>query len=737
MVSPHLSLLKWTTAFLVLSGYLALASVATIGPTILVIPLAVLAFSPLAERLDEKYVSYGVFSRALTIAYCCFLPLSLINLGLMTAVVTLAIYIQCYTLLHRKTARNYYHLYLMALFLLLAACVQSPEPVIGFVLLMFLVSAVWSNMILRIVSEEGRLEKPTEAEYVSLDFLRYHGGRQRTSKGGGVLVLAAAISLAVLTVTALAFVFTPRMEAGILGRNQTVVQTTGLSESVDLQSGSTISEDDTPVMMVQFPEEPGGQIPNADWLYWRVTTLNVYRGNRWSGSETALGDPGVLPVGNARRSEGDRYKLERTLRPGRKILYQTIYMDDVPTMGLPTLDLVQRVRADEKTKGVELVWAGDGDLTVKLNKSGARRLNYEVWSEPGDPEPDVLRGAPMDFSTVRLGDLELFTEQRLSDASVQLARSLTENRATLYDKAKAVQDYLSGSDFQYTLDIPPMDSDSIIDTFINQTRRGHCELFSTALALMLRSQGIPTRVVTGFRGGEWSESDKTYTIRANMAHLWVEVWFPGIGWVIFDPSPRQDDRDRSGLDRAIMLASRILLKTKIFWYSEVVGFDRRAQFDRVREFTAGLVGGTRGDDVDGGVQHAGARSKYRFLVPVAVFLALAGAFVLLIWRGHWMLLAHGFPVSMPRGVLLTVDQVRVVRLYLVLRRRLQRYGVRCAGKTAEELRQELQGSPWESGEEAAKVLDLYNAVRFGNHTMDGVNVAGLRKAIFRLRPIEP
>jgi len=729
MVSPHRNYLRWSTAALVLSGYLAMASVATIGPLILVIPLFALSVTSFAERLDAKYASYGVATRALTIAYCCFLPLSWIQFGLMAAVVTLAIFIQVYTLVHRKTARNYYHLYLMSLFLLLAACVQSPEPIIGFVLILFLISGVWSNIMLRVVVEEERLEKPTSVDVVSLDYLKQHGKPDNAgSFRQGVPAMAGLISLAILVLTAFTFVLTPRMEAGILGRNQTVAPTTGVGEKVDLQGGGTISQDETPVMIVKFPDEEGGRISDPDWLYWRITTLNEYQGDSWTSFECSLLDPGIRSLTNQRRTQADQYRVDRNVRTGQRLVRQSIYMDDVPRVGLPVLDLVQRVQVDENTRGVEVSWSSDRDFTVRLNKAGARRLSYDAWSEPGDPTADVLRNAPEDFSGIKGSDYALFTKHALSPESVALARQVTESEATLYDKVYALERFLSSEAFLYTLEIPPVESGSVIDSFINVTRRGHCELFATAMALMLRSQGIPTRVVRGYRGGEWSESDLSYTIRASMAHLWVEVWFPEYGWIVFDPSPQADERERSAYDRLALLASRALLKSKMFWFSEVVGFDRGAQVERLRNFTVGLVANIRADSDTESTVVPGTRTRFGFIVPIVLVLFIVSIVFVMARRLRW--------VRVPRGLILTRDQIRVVRLYLLLRQRLMRYRVDCAGKTAEELAAELQSSRWGAPGAALEVLQLYNTVRFGFRPVPAGRIPELRRAILKMRPVE-
>jgi len=731
MDSPHTPLLRRSTSVFVLAGYLALAAVPQIGPAILLIPILAISCWRLGEQLDAKHTAYGVLSRAITIAYFCFLPLSLAKLDLLPTVVMLVIYIQCYTLVHVKQVRNYYHLFLMSLFLLLAACVLTPDPIIGLILLIFLVSAVWANMALRIVMEELACGRDTNVELVSLDYMLHHAYRdQPQDKGSSMPAVAATLSVAVIVFTTLWFFLTPRIEAGVLGRNQVESQTVGLSESVDLESGGLISDDQTPVMMVQFPDEPDGQIHDIDWLYWRVSSQNTYGDNRWHNMTVRLLEPGVRNFSQGQRNEnGEVRRVERFMRPGATVVHQVIYMDDVPRKGIPVLDLVQRVRVDDKAKGIEVGWGRDNDFTVLLRKEGSRRLNYEAWSEVGEPDANELRKIRFDFSSVDPSDLEVLTLCPLSEDSINLAESLMRDRETLYDKVLAVQTFLSGPDFLYSLDDSATTARSVIDEFILTDRKGHCEKFATAMALLVRSQGIPARVVLGYRGGEWNESDESYTIRANMAHLWVEVWFPTAGWIKFDPSPRSDATPGSGLRRITLLASRVLLKAKMFWFREVVGFDRAAQVERLQNFSLGVIQGFRGKtDTPGNAQVTGTMGMLGFVTPLIVLVGLIVGIVLAIVRVRW--------VPLPKNLPLNAQQLQVVRLYLLLRRRLQKFGVICAGKTAEELRAELHEARWGAQPEALAAIKLYNQVRFGNLGPADVDLAALRKAVLAIRPVE-
>jgi hypothetical protein len=96
---------------------------------------------------------------------------------------------------------------------------------------------------------------------------------------------------------------------------------------------------------------------------------------------------------------------------------------------------------------------------------------------------------------------------------------------------------LLGRRCRYSLDIPSPGAATPVEAFLFDSRRGHCELFASSAAVMLRALGVPARMVIGFRGGLFDRIGKRYTLRGADAHAWVEAWFPGEGWLSFDPTP--------------------------------------------------------------------------------------------------------------------------------------------------------------------------------------------------------
>ncbi|MCX5756946.1 MAG: transglutaminase-like domain-containing protein, partial [Candidatus Hydrogenedentes bacterium] len=401
-------------------------------------------------------------------------------------------------------------------------------------------------------------------------------------------------------------------------------------------------------------------------------------------------------------NSGQHEGIARDPWDGARVVHQSIYMDDAPEDGLPCLTMVQRVN----DHAIRLGWSERSDYSVVVLRRGPQHwIQYDAWSDVKHFTPEQLCNAPENYGEILSDqDLRNLTNQDLLPRTRRLAQTITRDARTVFDKATALNMYLSGSNYFYTLNLPPLPAEHPIDEFINETRRGHCELYASALALMLRALGVPTRVVAGYRGGDWSEADRAYTVRADMAHLWVEVYFPGCGWVTFDPSPRENESlvARNWVARTV---SRYVLRAKIFWYRDVVGFDSALQLALFQNVSLGLIG--LGSEWIGAVDSTriiGPRSPWLPLALIAAVLA-----VFLTWRRRSRALSR----SLYKHVL-TADQVRAVRLYRGLRRRLERIGVPVAGHTAEEIRRSLEEEPILADTTAVQdIIETYNAVRFG------------------------
>jgi protein-glutamine gamma-glutamyltransferase len=163
----------------------------------------------------------------------------------------------------------------------------------------------------------------------------------------------------------------------------------------------------------------------------------------------------------------------------------------------------------------------------------------------------------------------------------QLALDITRDAETAYDKVVAIERWLSQLD--YTREMVTPGAHEPLEHFLFKRREGHCEYFATALAILARAADVPTRNVNGFLGGEWNDFANYLAVRAGDAHSWVEIYFPGVGWVTFDPTPAAGV---PGLERGLggLLGSlrRFSDSLRFQWFVWVVEYDLHRQLTLFR-----------------------------------------------------------------------------------------------------------------------------------------------------------
>ena len=121
----------------------------------------------------------------------------------------------------------------------------------------------------------------------------------------------------------------------------------------------------------------------------------------------------------------------------------------------------------------------------------------------------------------------------------ELAQQITGSEPPLIAAPLAIERYLT-THYGYTLQLPSQPPADPLADFLFHRRRGHCEYFASSMAVLLRTVGIPSRIITGFRGAQFNQLNSNYIVRASDAHSWVEAYIPGAGWTAFDPTPAGD-----------------------------------------------------------------------------------------------------------------------------------------------------------------------------------------------------
>ncbi len=727
MPNPPGTGLRLSVVAVVFSGFFALITVPFYSPLLLVAPLALIAFMPAAERLDKHWPAYRTVTFYLTLgAFGFSIAFTVLTFDLLNGVLTLVVLIQGYTLLHCKEERNYYHLLLMAFFMLLTASVQQPEPEVALAMLLFLLGTCGAMVFLRREVERYEARETSRPDYVGLDEAapRDLPTAKRDVAAGGFITLMA---LFVVGLTVVFFLFTPRIEAGLLGRNSAPIMETGIPSTVDVSTGGLISENRTPVMRVQFPDEPDGQFGGE--MYWRVTSMSRYLEASWTRRglrNNLLPDVPDLFPHEMMFSRDNPDNVDRAARPNYEAVRYIAYVDQVPEEGLPVLDFVREVSLLGSGNAASIGWDGDRDFTVRFTARGARRINYEAVSEVGRPAPAALRMDLGDYGYINERDYELLTHHDLAPETQLLVDNVVGDATTVYDQAIAIEQYLSGPDFVYTLDTPTLDPANAIDMFLTEVRAGHCEIYATAMALMLRYLGVPARVAMGYRGGDWNATDSSYTVRESMAHLWVEVLFPDHGWITFDPSPRPEQIDRNAIEQVAFNISEFILRAKMMWYRDVVGYEQGPQLSQLRQAIAGVFpdlgigSGGGGDHSHQPLESMGPQRGMFAWLAAGLFLLVA----LIALRRHRETAGQWQP---------NADQARAIKLYQRLRMQLSRKGVPVGRRTAEELLAEAQQLPDIDQALVAEVIEAYNKVRFGGYPMPPERLQTLLGGVKRLQ----
>lgn len=301
----------------------------------------------------------------------------------------------------------------------------------------------------------------------------------------------------------------------------------GFSSRLDLSYRGGLT--DEVVMVVRSPV----------WSYWRSHAFDTYDGRTWSLSDgEALDRQRRWGIWFTLFDEEKMGSVEEVAARPDYFFHSFHIVRDMPNlvfMGGQPVELM--IAADEiavdSSGGVRV----GGPLKAgSIYSVGALSTSYsaqELQSAGVEYPPDIV---------ARYLQAPDTTTQRTAD----LADSLMSSAATPYDKVVATRDYLRDT-YPYDYYPPPQQPGTeSIDQFLFVDRRGVCEHFVSALVIMLRLEGVPARLAAGYGSGDFNPVTGYYVVRANHAHAWAEVYFPGYGWVPFDPTPGWNGDPQTG-----------------------------------------------------------------------------------------------------------------------------------------------------------------------------------------------
>lgn len=308
----------------------------------------------------------------------------------------------------------------------------------------------------------------------------------------------------------------------------------GAKTSMRLGFVSRVQKNQKPVLLMQVDAGVRGPEP---WTL-RGLTYDVFTGVDWSRSFARVRGESAVPdsdgwVGVRKRDSAQRLYALRI---------EDVSGDDTSQLFLAPEAV--RVKIDARAADRRVSSAPDG--TLSATGGLPRSAVYEEEVELASTDRSRTRGrrcdasiAPWPQTVAAPPEVERYRE---------FARKAVEGRIDPAERAERIEAWLAAS-FTYTTEMPSIDAKRPVLDFLTRLKRGHCEYFASSMVLLMRSLGHPARLAVGFRGGDYLTSLDRWSFRGNHAHAWCEVYFEGLGWVLYDPTPGLDTRgDRTTAD---------------------------------------------------------------------------------------------------------------------------------------------------------------------------------------------
>jgi transglutaminase-like putative cysteine protease len=394
--------------------------------------------------------------------------------------------------------------------------------------------------------------------------------RSRRVVGRGFLATTCLLSVPILLFTTILFIIFPRIGLSLLLLSHPRAgRMIGFSEHVDLGDVGVLRDDPTVALRFEvkdLPEPP----PTRLTLRLRGTAFDTYDGRAWARSQ----QHDTMRALDRGFEASDTYALFRSPDPGRdRVVSFDLEPIDPPVVFLPPHAVALHLKLPTQLLLGDAVTLERGaEDELRYGGSDGRGLRYDVYLA-GEREGLVELLSPAERPRY------LALPPSLPKRIAELAHRWTDSLATPQEKAMAIEDHLH-REYTYDLHSPSSGTPEPVDHFLFESRRGHCEFFSTAMALMLRSVGIPSRNVTGFVGGTWNRFGRYYAVREGDAHSWVEAYIDDAGrptWRTFDPTPPGGAQPLEPPGGVYYYLRDFVEALSQRWDTYVVGYDLRKQ----------------------------------------------------------------------------------------------------------------------------------------------------------------
>jgi len=468
-----------------------------------------------------------------------FIDVAVISGSFIPASIHLVLFLQILKLYQEKTDKDYFYLIVLSFLQVLAASSLTIDMSFAATLFLFLVALVSTLMSFNMYRSERKIDAPVKGVAMPL------GGM---SLWATVWIILTAIVL---------FLSIPRIGTGYFTRASVqALLVSGFTDSVQLGEIGQVKLSSAVVMHAR-------QISGTPFsiLKWRGIALDLFDGRTWVKTDRKR-----FPL----YASGEGHYPIHTVVESRNTARYEFILEPLATSTLFGPHQVRSISG--RLQAIEY----DNDDSVYLRFPTARRVRYEVMSEIPDRSPNVTEAEGPIPVDIQARYLQL--PQDIDPRVAQLAASIASKGKSTFEKASLVESYLKRY-YGYTLNLTWKPGPQPLSTFLFDAKAGHCEYFASSMAILLRTAGIPTRLVNGFLTGEYNPVSGDYIVRESDAHSWVEVYVPGRGWLEFDPTPadaRQGDISLS------MQFSHYLDAAEQMWNSYIIVYDMNAQVQLFR-----------------------------------------------------------------------------------------------------------------------------------------------------------
>jgi transglutaminase-like putative cysteine protease len=485
-------------------------------------------------------------ARAAYYLSCAYIVLMMVDLSMFSrsligTAVHMVLFLELVKLNQEKTDRDYLYLIILAFLKILAASSLTVDVAFVGTLLLFLMALISTLMSYDIYRSEQKARTNVREVAVAL-------GSMSMWTTLGIILIGGGL-----------FFMIPRIGTGYFTRASVPpLLLSGFSDSVELGQIGNLKLSSAVVMHAQRITGTAHAV-----LKWRGVVLDTFNGITWSRSKRSR---------DSVRGENWNYIFMSGPVKGELITYQ-ILLEPIATTALFGPYQVRQI-AGQQIPGVEK----DADGAVFTRVQQGQRLQYRVTSEiairpPVGKEP-ALQGRPEEVHAnyLRLPD-------NLSPRIRELAADITRDAKSPMEKAFRIEGYLR-KNYTYTLNLTWDPGDQPLEQFLFAAKSGHCEYFASAMAVLLRAAGVPTRLVNGFLMGEYNPVADTYIVRQSDAHSWVEAYVPGIGWKEFDPTPGGNNQPGASLFAQLHNYADAM---GFFWNTYVLTYDSDSQGQLFRQ----------------------------------------------------------------------------------------------------------------------------------------------------------